>query len=154
MAVETTMAAVRAHFEYVNWNAAENGLCHVGDTLVWTCRADGQVFHGPDGYAACLARWRRALPDCWFEVRSFDVAGATIVCQLVLRGVHRGLLETCFGLIPATGKPVDLPVCEIYRTCGAQLAAIDSYFDFSTLVRQLGRSPDYRLQPLQMLLMN
>ena len=37
MAVETTMAAVQAHFEYVNWNAAENGLCHVGDTLVWTC---------------------------------------------------------------------------------------------------------------------
>ena len=82
------------------------------------------------------------------------MAGPVVVCQMVLRGTHRGLLETSFGLIAATGKPVDLPVCEIYRTCGAQLVAIESYFDLSTLVRQLGRCPDYRLPPLQMLLMN
>ena len=72
----------------------------------------------------------------------------------MLRGTHGGLLETTFGLIAATGKPVDLPVCEIYRTGGGRLVAIESYFDLGTLVRQLGRCPEYRLQPLQMSLMN
>lgn len=154
MSAEMTMAAVEAHFEYVNWNSAAKRPGHVGEAFIWTCRAEDQVFRGPDGYAACLARWRRAFPGCWFEVQSFDVASTSIVCQLVLRGAHRGLLETSFGLIAATGKPVDLPICEIYRTCGARLAAIESYFDLSTLVRQLGRGPSYRLPSLEMLTIN
>ena len=153
MANDTVMEAVQAHFEHVNWRATA-GVCHVDDAFVWTCHVDGQTYAGPDGYAAYLDNWRRAFPDCWYEVQSFAVAGPVVICQMVLRGTHCGLLETSFGLIAATGKPVDLPVCEIYRTCGAQLVAIDSYFDLSTLVRQVGRCPDYRLPPTQMLLMN
>ena len=87
-------------------------------------------------------------------MQSFAVAGPVVICQLMLRGAHRGLLETTFGLIAATGKPIDLPLCEIFRTVGGRLIAIESYFDLATLVRQLGRCPEYRLQPLQMSLMN
>ena len=153
MAQDVVMDAVQAHFEHVNWRATA-GVCHVDDAFMWTCHVDGRTYTGPDGYAAYLDNWRRAFPDCWYEVQSFAVSGAVVVCQLMLRGVHRGLLETSFGLIAATGKPVDLPICEIYRTCGARLAAIESYFDLSTLVRQLGRCPSYRLPPLEMLTMN
>lgn len=153
MAQDTVMEAVQAHFEHVNWRATA-GVCHVDDAFLWTCHVDGQTYTGPDGYAAYLDNWRRAFPDCWYEVQSFAVAGAVVICQLILRGVHRGLLETSFGLIAATGKPVDLPVCEIYRTSGGRLVAIESYFDLGTLVRQLGRCPSYSMPTVQNLLVN
>ena len=153
MVQDTAMEAVQAHFEHVNWRATA-GVCHVDDAFVWTCHVDGRTYTGPDGYAAYLDNWRRAFPDCWYEVQSFAVAGPVVVCQMTMRGTHRSLLETAFGLIAATGKPIDLPLCEIFRTCGGRLVAIESYFDLATLVRQLGRCPEYRLQPLQMSLMN
>lgn len=151
---QMAMAAVQAHFEHVNWGSAPGRLCHVDAAFVWTCHVDGQTCHGPDGYAAYLERWRRALPGCWCEVRAFAVAGEVVTCQMMLRGRHDGLLETCLGIIPATGKFVDLPVCEIFHTRHGRLTAIESYYDLSTLVRQLGRCPTYNMPTTQMLLMN
>jgi steroid delta-isomerase-like uncharacterized protein len=88
-----------------------------------------------DGVQAYYAQLLESVPDLQIDVQRQHVAGDAIVVEVIIRGTHLGAWR---GL-PATGRPVAIPLCGIY-TFDAQnrIAAESIYYDRATVLRQLG----------------
>jgi hypothetical protein len=77
----------------------------------------------------------KALPDLKIDVQRRDVAEDAIVVEAIIRGTHLGGWR---GL-PATGRPVEFPLCGIYTfDADDRLAGERIYDDGGTVLRQLG----------------
>ena len=138
MTKEQSVTAVHAHFEALNWGDSHQAVRLVATDFVWHNRATGQSFTGPDGYLAYLAGWRNAFPDFWVEINHMLIYAQSAVCEYVFRGSHNGTLTLPSGPISATGRQLDLLVCETFRIENGRLSQINTYFDQTTLLQQLG----------------
>jgi len=77
-----------------------------------------------------------AFPDMVLEVRHQSSAGENgpSVIEFTARGTHTAPL----GDIPATGKQVELLVCNIVETRDGKLVSEREYYDTLALLKQLG----------------
>ena len=76
-----------------------------------------------------------AMPDLRIEVLDRLVSDNAVVLQVVIAGTHLGPWR---GL-PATGRPVRIPLCGIYRFTGnGMLASETIYYDRAAVLRQIG----------------
>ena len=66
----------------------------------------------------------------------------TVTLELVLRGTHKGPLESPAGSIPATGRPIDVRACIVARVRDGLITDAREYYDAVTLMLQLGIMPD------------
>ena len=82
-------------------------------------------------YAELLA----ALPDLAIDVRHRHVCGDAVVLEVEIRGTHLGAWR---GL-PATGRPVQFPLCGVFTfDADNRLAGERIYYDRALILRQLG----------------
>jgi steroid delta-isomerase-like uncharacterized protein len=90
---------------------------------------------GPDDVRAFYSDLLRALPDLQIDVQRRHASEATVVLEVIIRGLHLGSWR---GL-PPTGRHVQFPLCGIY-TFDEQnrLAGEKIYNDRATVLRQLG----------------
>ena len=154
MIAATTLAALEAHFEGLNWGCFENTVSVLAPDFTWHCHCDTTPYCGIEGYLAYLHQWRTAFPDGWWELADFNGGADFAVCRSIFRGTQQGLLETSLGFIAPTGHTVDLPMCEVFQMRDGRLAGIDTYYDVATLVRQLGHTPGVGLRPYGLLRLN
>jgi steroid delta-isomerase-like uncharacterized protein len=76
-----------------------------------------------------------ALPDLRIDVRDRLVSEEAVVLEVVITGTQAGPWR---GL-PATGRPVQFPLCAIYRfTPSGKLASETIYYDRAGVLRQVG----------------
>ena len=76
-----------------------------------------------------------ALPDLRIDVRDRLVSEEAVVLEVVISGTQAGPWR---GL-PATGRPVQFPLCAIYRfTPNGKLASETIYYDRAGVLRQVG----------------
>ena len=68
-------------------------------------------------------------------------AGGRVASEHIGRGTHTGPFVTAAGTIPATGRPIELRICEIYEVRGGKIARLFAYYDSATMMRQLGLLP-------------
>jgi ketosteroid isomerase-like protein len=64
--------------------------------------------------------------------------GNIVVVQLALQGTHDGTLQTPFGALPATGKKMDAPCCDVFELEGGKIKRFDCYPEGSVIFAQLG----------------
>jgi ketosteroid isomerase-like protein len=64
--------------------------------------------------------------------------GNVVVVQLALQGTHDGPLELPFGELPATGKHMDAPCCDVFELEGGKIKRFDCYPEGSIIFAQLG----------------
>ena len=64
--------------------------------------------------------------------------GDTVVLELTWRGTHKGPLQTPTGQIAATGKPIEIEACQVYRIADGKPQSMRQYFDMATMLQQLG----------------
>jgi SnoaL-like domain len=50
------------------------------------------------------------------ELHRIYVDGNVVVVQLALQGTHDGPLQLPFGDLPATGKQMDAPCCDVFSS--------------------------------------
>jgi len=92
-------------------------------------------YAGREGVRAFYAELLRALPDLHIDVRSRHAGEEAVILEVTIRGRHLGAWR---GL-PATGRPVEFPLCAIFtfdetdRLVGERI-----YYDRATVLRQLG----------------
>jgi steroid delta-isomerase-like uncharacterized protein len=98
----------------------------------------GQTFRGHPGFREFLTSFKTAVPDMKLEVTNQVATDDQVVSEFVVRGTHTGPLQTPAGAVPATGKSIEYPVCEVWGIKQGKLASIRNYFDSATLLRQLG----------------
>jgi steroid delta-isomerase-like uncharacterized protein len=80
----------------------------------------------------------RAFPDLRIEVKRRHVTDEVVVLEVVIHGTHRAV----FRGIPATGRPVEFPLCAIFDfDAHERLRKETTYFDAALLLTQLGVLP-------------
>jgi len=78
-----------------------------------------------------------AFPDIHRDILGIDIAGDTVVVELAIQGTHRGTLMTPEGPVPATGRRIDVPCCDVFRMKDGKVAAFHCYNAASILQKQL-----------------
>lgn len=96
---------------------------------------DGVEHKGAEAGVAVAQAYTAAFPDLTFEFRhELVVDEVTSVIEFTARGTHHGPL----GDIPATGRAVELVVCNVAEVRDGQLYREREYFDTMSLLTQLG----------------
>jgi ketosteroid isomerase-like protein len=72
------------------------------------------------------------------ELYRIYVDGNVVVVQLALQGTHDGPLQLPFGELPATGKKMDAPCCDVFELEDGKIKRFDCYPEGSVIFAQLG----------------
>ena len=76
------------------------------------------------------------------ELYDVYVAGDIVVVVLALQGTHKGPLETPMGIIPATGKRMDAPCCDVFHLKNGKIQKLDCYPSGTIIFSELGVLPN------------
>ena len=96
---------------------------------------DGIEQKGADAGVAVAQTYLKAFPDMDMELRHQFVAGpGASVLELTARGTHQEELDG----IPATGRAVEIVVCNVIEVQDGLIVREREYYDGVSLLRQLG----------------
>src|SRR6266567_186372 len=85
-----------------------------------------------------FATTARRFPTCTASYNRIYVDGDVVVVQLALQGTHDGPLQLPFGELPATGKQMDAPCCDVFELEDGKIKRFDCYPEGSIIFAQLG----------------
>ena len=108
------------------------------DDGTFTDESVGVVYRGPKELGRPVEIYAKAFHDMHRELYKFYVAGDIVVVQLALQGTHTGPLEMPFGTIPATGKRMDAPCCDVFQLKEGKIQRFDCYPSGTVILSQLG----------------
>jgi len=116
---------------------------HDLDAVMGTFGADAS-YHDEPWNEHCLGRDEvrgyyeqliAAVPDVHIDPHGPHVADDVVVLECTITGTHLGMWH---GL-PATGRPVSIPLCGVYTfDDGAEIAGERIYYDRAMVLEQLG----------------
>ncbi len=82
--------------------------------------------------------YAKAFPDMHRELYDVYVTGDTVIVELSLNGTHNGPLELPMGTIPATGKKMSAPCCDVFQLTDGKVRIFDCYPSGTVILEQLG----------------
>lgn len=107
----------------------------------------------PDGYAwnvssgnkytgeqlsLMITGFSDAFPDVHRAIDQVYVTGDVVVVELSINGTHQGPLALDAGTIPATGKQVRVPCCDVFHLENGRVKSFHCYNAGTSLFGQLG----------------
>lgn len=140
----TADSAVNARriYQSIDDHSLDSATAGIAATIRLLNVPTGDLYSGRDGYLDYVRGWITALPD--LRIRSLDITGAgdRAIAEYEIEGTHTGPLLTSRSHIPPTGMEVQLRVCDVLHFEGEEADHIRSYWDTTTLLRQLGLVTD------------
>jgi hypothetical protein len=103
------------------WWDVTAGVKYIGD----------DVARAADIYSTAFPDMHRELYDLYFD-------GDVVVVRLSLNGTHKGDLPMPIRTIPATGKPINVPSCDVFTIEGGKVSAFECYYSGTILLGQIG----------------
>lgn len=100
--------------------------------------SSGITLHGPDELWKSVAVMSKAFPDMHREIHHLHVVDDVVIVELMLQGTHTGPLTLPIGTIPASGKTMHAPCCDIFRLVNGKVKFFDCYNEMSVILAQLG----------------
>jgi len=79
-----------------------------------------------------------AFPDMHRELYDLYEIDDVVVVELSLNGTHKGPLALPAGTIPATGKEMHAPCCEVFRLKESKVQSFNCYTAATIMMGQLG----------------
>ncbi len=129
--VETFRAAHQAF----NSRDFDGVVSKMAEGLTYRDQARNVTFTGRDGFKEFMQGWVKAFSNAEVSEPSYLDAGDTVIAQFKARGVNDG----AFGALPATGREIDVPFCELMRfDDNGQIVSGGAYYDQLTIMTQLG----------------
>ena len=110
--------------------------CFVSDG-VFVDNSVAVTYRGPD-VSKPVEYYGAAFSDMHRELYDVYVVGDVVVVQLALQGTHDGALHLPFGMLPATGKRMDAPCCDVFTLADGKIERFDCYPEGSVILSQLG----------------
>ena len=110
--------------------------CFVSDG-VFVDNSVAVTYRGPD-VSKPVEYYGAAFSDMHRELYDVYVTGDVVVVQLALQGTHDGALHLPFGMLPATGKRMDAPCCDVFKLADGKIERFDCYPEGSVILSQLG----------------
>ena len=77
--------------------------------------------------ADVVRNYGTAFSDMHRELYQIYADGNVVVVQLALQGTHDGPLQLPFGELPATGKHMDAPCCDVFELEDGKIKRFDCY---------------------------
>lgn len=126
---------VRGLYEAFNRRDYEAAVSVIGENAVLTDHGRDQTFKGPEQAKASLQEWAKAFSDGKVTVeRAYD-AGDTVIVEFRGTGTNDGPM----GPMPATGKRVDVPFCDVWQFGpDGKVIRNDTYFNLYSMMVQMG----------------
>jgi predicted ester cyclase len=103
----------------------------------WWDVSAGVKYHG-DEVARAADIYSGAFPDMHRELYDLYFDGDVVVVQLSLNGTQQGDLPMAGGTLPATGKEIHTPCCDVFHLEDGKVSAFDCYYAGTILLGQLG----------------
>jgi steroid delta-isomerase-like uncharacterized protein len=106
-------------------------LCHPDYVYM---SGDGEEQKGADAAVAVAQLYLSAFPDMRMEIRNQVAQGDVSVIEITARGRHDGPL----GDIPATGREIEVVVCNVITARDGKIVREHEYFDNYSFLQKLG----------------
>jgi steroid delta-isomerase-like uncharacterized protein len=97
----------------------------------------GKKYYGAD-IGVTVDIYAAAFPDMHRELYSFYIDDNVVVVELSLNGTHNGDLVTSKGTIPATGKKMQAPCCDVFHIENGKVTSFHCYLAATIILAQLG----------------
>ena len=97
----------------------------------------GKKFYGAE-IGKTVDIYAAAFPDMHRELYDFYFQGDVVVVELSLNGTHKGGLVLPAGTIPATGKKISAPCCDVFHLKDGKVVSFHCYVAVPILLEQLG----------------
>ncbi len=96
---------------------------------------DGKVMTGgPDVALGVAQLYANAFPDAELEVKRVYTQGDVAIAEMFAKGTHGGDLMG----VPATGRPVEINICNVAEVCDGKIYREREYMDMFTMLAQIG----------------
>jgi predicted ester cyclase len=92
------------------------------------------------GLADVVRNYATAFSNMHRELYQIYADGNVVTVQLALQGTHDGPLQLPLGELPATGKHMDAPCCDVLELEDSKIKRFDCYPEGSIIFAQLGVS--------------
>src|ERR1700722_1085893 len=97
----------------------------------------GMKYYGAD-IGKTVDIYAAAFPDMHRETYNFYFQDNVVVIELSLNGTHKGGLVLLAGTIPATGKEIHAPCCDVFHLKDGKVVSFHCYVAVPILLEQLG----------------
>ena len=97
----------------------------------------GKKYQGSD-IGLTVDLYTAAFPDMHRELDSFYFDDNVVTVELSLNGTHKGDLALPTGTIPATGKEIHAPCCDVFHIENGKVTSFHCYLAVPILLGQLG----------------
>ena len=104
-----------------------------------------ETIYGIQAFKALVASIHAGLPDVRVTVEHLAAEGDRVAARWILHGTHEG---TFMG-VPATGRPITIPINEILRIGDGQIHELWLEMNFLGVVQQMGLLPPLERLPPQ-----
>ncbi len=101
----------------------------------------GRRIEGVEAYMGVLETWKRGFPDGRGIIHHSVASGDTAMFELVWEATHSGPLESPGGVLPASGKRIQVSAALATTIQGGKARSIRHYIDLLSLLRQIGAMP-------------
>jgi steroid delta-isomerase-like uncharacterized protein len=99
--------------------------------------ASGEKYYGSD-IGLTVDVYATAFPDIHRELDSFYFDDNVVIVELSLNGTHKGDLVTPTGTIPATGREIHAPCCDVFHIENGKVTSFHCYLAVTIILAQLG----------------
>jgi len=99
--------------------------------------AGGQKYYDSD-IGLTVDVYAAAFPDMHRKLDSFYFYDNVVIVELSLNGTHKGDLALPAGIIPATGKEIHAPCCDVFHLEDGKVTSFHCYVAVPILLAQLG----------------
>jgi steroid delta-isomerase-like uncharacterized protein len=105
----------------------------LGDQYSYT-GGDGQRMDGPEAGIAVAQMFAGAMSDAKITIKTIHVSGDIAITEFIGSGTHDG----DFMGIPASGRKVTMPVCDVIEVKDGKIVAEREYMDMAHMFQQMG----------------
>jgi len=138
MSAQDNVKIARKNYEAFNNRDFDGGVAQAAENIELLNVPLGVTLHGPEGFRQILEGWATAFPDGRVEVTNIVAGEEGVVIEFRGRGTHTGPLSGPTGEIPATGRSVDVPFCDVMQIKNGKITSLHTYYDAATMMGQLG----------------
>src|SRR5580658_5325141 len=97
----------------------------------------GKEYRGAD-IGRTVEVYAKGFPDMHRELYNFYLTGDIVCVELSLNGTHKGPLVLPMGTIPATGKKMSTPCCDVFHIENDKVKSFHCYPMGTIIFEQLG----------------
>lgn len=130
---------IRSFYDAVSAHDVEKVLTFFADEGHFNDVSTQHDFKGKKELRGMVENWFKALPDIKLKVSNLIGSGDIYCTELAVVGTHTGpLAGGPAGVIPASGKKVNVPSCDVIRLKNGKIQSLNCYFAGNVLLGQIG----------------